>query len=225
MIVVVTGTGTDVGKTVATAALAVCGEELGWEVAVVKPVQTGEPPGAGDLRTVTGLTGITDTHCLAHCPEPLAPVAAARRAGIDLPGIDEVTRRVRELDGPDRLILVEGAGGLAVSLGDYTVADLAARLAAPVVVVTTTWLGSLNHCDLTLEVLAHRGIGVLGTIGGSVPRTPDVATSTTLDVLRTRSWLGELPAGVGEDADPAGFRAGAVDWLDTGMLQAGLQSR
>lgn len=216
MILLVTGTGTDVGKTVATAALAVCGEEAGMNVSVVKPVQTGEPAGAGDLKRITALTGITNTHCFTSCPEPLAPVVAARRAGIALPGLETTAQRLRDLDGPGTLVLVEGAGGLLVRLGDFTLADLAVRLAAPVVVVTTTFLGSLNHCELTLEVLHRRGITCAGVIGGSVPQTPDVATATTLDELMLErpdaTWLGGIPAGVGS-ASSTEFRAGAAHWL------------
>lgn len=216
MILLVTGTGTDVGKTIATAALAVCMQEAGHPVTVVKPVQTGEPPGHGDLRTVTALTGIADTHCFATCPEPLAPVAAARRAGVVLPGLDETVDALRGLDGPGRVVLVEGAGGLLVSLGDYTLADLAVRLGAPVAVVTTTVLGSLNHCALTLEALERRGVDCLGVIGGSVPADPDTATATTLDALRSAhqaQWLGGIPAGM-SSLDVAAFRAEAVRWLE-----------
>ena len=220
MIVLVTGTGTDVGKTVATAALAACGESRGHDVALVKPVQTGESPGAGDLATITALTGIADTHCFATCPEPLAPVTAAQRAGVSLPSLEESVRRVRDLDGPGRLVLVEGAGGVLVQLGDYTIADLAHALQAPVVVVTTTGLGSLNHLALTLEALAHRDIRCLGVIGGSVPGSPDLATSCTLDVLRAGEldspWLGEIPAGAGAPTSVAAFCAAAVEWLDGG---------
>jgi dethiobiotin synthetase len=219
VILIVTGTGTDVGKTVATAALAVCAEEAGHRVTVVKPVQTGEPPGHGDLRTVTALTGITDTHCFVTCPEPLAPVAAARRAGVELPGLDDTVHALRDLDGPGRVVLVEGAGGVLVSLGDHTLADLAVGLGAPVVVVTTTFLGSLNHCALTLEALERRGVRCLGTVGGSVPAVPadpadtDVPTATTLEELETGPWLGGIPAGAGA-LDTEAFRAGAPRWLD-----------
>ncbi|MDN6387180.1 MAG: dethiobiotin synthase [Corynebacterium sp.] len=191
MILLVTGTGTDVGKTVATAALAVNGQGTGRHVTVVKPVQTGEAPGNGDLRTVTALTGITDTHCFTYCPEPLAPVAAARRAGVVLPGLQETARRILALDAPDRLVLVEGAGGVLVDLGGFTVADLARRTGAPVVVVTTTGLGSRNHHDLTLEALAHRGVTCAGVIGG---------------------WRGGIPAGAGARATAA-FRAAAGRWI------------
>ncbi|MGP9722808.1 dethiobiotin synthase [Corynebacterium sp. AOP40-9SA-29] len=213
MILLVTGTGTDVGKTIATAALAARAEADGLHVTVVKPVQTGEAPGNGDLRTVTALTGVTDTHCFTYCPEPLAPVAAARRAGVVLPGLQETARRILALDAPDRLVLVEGAGGVLVDLGGFTVADLARRTDAPVVVVTTTGLGSLNHHDLTLEALAHRGVACAGVIGGSVPDAPDAATSTTLDVLRGGPrWLGDIPAGAGT-LDTAAFRAAAARWI------------
>jgi dethiobiotin synthetase len=81
-VLVVSGTGTDVGKTVVTAAVAALAASSGLRVAVVKPVQTGEPPGpSGDLDTVRRLSGVTDTYELARFGDPLSPEAAARAAG------------------------------------------------------------------------------------------------------------------------------------------------
>ena len=85
-IVLVTGTGTDIGKTIGTAALAAALREEGKEVHVVKPIQTGFPgPNGGDLDTVAELTGIDNLHGFVRYPEPMAPVAAAQRAGMRLP--------------------------------------------------------------------------------------------------------------------------------------------
>ena len=73
-VLVISGTGTDVGKTVVTAALAALGADHGLRVAVVKPVQTGELPGpAGDLSTVRRLSGVTSTHELAGSPTRCPP--------------------------------------------------------------------------------------------------------------------------------------------------------
>ena len=130
MIVLVTGTGTDVGKTVATAALAACGESRGHDVALVKPVQTGESPGAGDLATITALTGIADTHCFATCPEPLAPVTAAQRAGVSLPSLEERAPGT----GPRRPGTAGARRGCRRGAGAarrLTIADLAHALQAP----------------------------------------------------------------------------------------------
>ena len=84
-VLVVTGTGTGIGKTVATAALACHARLAGIDVAVCKPVQTGTLDGDDDLAEVARLAGVTQLHSLAKFPEPLAPLAAAHRAGGDLP--------------------------------------------------------------------------------------------------------------------------------------------
>src|SRR5205814_9518385 len=81
-VLVVSGTGTEVGKTVVTAAVAALAAGRGERVAVVKPAQTGEPPGsAGDLSVVQRLSGVTHVVELARFPDPLSPEAAARTAG------------------------------------------------------------------------------------------------------------------------------------------------
>ena len=109
----VTGTSTDVGKTVTTAAVAAVAGAAGLRVAVCKPAQTGvaddEP---GDLAEITRLAGPgIDTLELARYPEPLAPDTAARRSGRPLLSLLDVVAAVRELDATHDLTLVEGAGG------------------------------------------------------------------------------------------------------------------
>lgn len=212
MIILVTGTGTDVGKTVSTAALAVTLVGGGYRVGVAKPVQTGEPEGCGDLATVRRLTGITDVHEFHRYPEPLAPDLAARRAGMPPARLDEVSRKIRHLDDadPDRVLLVEGAGGILVRLGvGWTVADLAVDLQAPLLIVTTVGLGSLNTAELTVDCARSRGIDVPGLIGGSYPAQPDLTAELTAAELPTVTGvplLGCVPAGVGS-LDREGFAA------------------
>ncbi len=80
-VLIVSGTGTEVGKTVVTAAIAALAADRAIQVAVVKPAQTGEPPGpTGDLQTVRRLSGVTQTYELARFGDPLSPEAAARAA-------------------------------------------------------------------------------------------------------------------------------------------------
>lgn len=207
MIIAVTGTGTDVGKTVTTAALAAFWAQR-CPVTVVKPVQTGDDD---DLAEVARMSGVSDTVRFARAPEPLAPVTAARRAGVELPPLDDVARRTRALDAPDSVVLVEGAGGLLVELGEgWTLADLAGRLGAPVVVATRTGLGSLNHLGLTLEALASRNLDCLGVVGSRVSPDPDLAERCTVAELREREdWLGELTDGAAQW--PAAQLAAALD--------------
>ncbi|MEU1026520.1 AAA family ATPase, partial [Streptomyces sp. NPDC005904] len=83
-VIVVSGTGTEIGKTVTTAAVAAVALAAGRKVAVLKPAQTGVGPGEpGDAQEVTRLAGEGVTTLeLARFPEPLAPNTAARRAGM-----------------------------------------------------------------------------------------------------------------------------------------------
>ncbi len=216
MIIVITGTGTDVGKTVTTAAVASVLSGRGRTVIPVKPVQTGEPAGSGDVVTVEKLTGLPGVE-LARYPEPLAPNVAARRAGMPPVERADLVARIRELDGPDRTVLVEGAGGLLVRLADdLTIADLAADLGAPLLVVTSLGLGSLNAAELTVVAARDRGLHVLGLIGGSLPAEPDLATRENLAELPRVTGarlLGCLPASAG-DLDRQEFREAARRVLD-----------
>ena len=80
---------------------------------------------------------------------------------------------------------MEGAGGLLVELGagGVTLRDLAAELAAPVLIVVAAGLGTLNHTALTLEALAARNIPCAGLVIGSWPAQPGVAEIDNRDAL------------------------------------------
>lgn len=203
-ILVVTGTGTGVGKTVVTAALAALARARGVSVAVVKPAQTGVEPGApGDLDVVRRLSGVDDLHEYARFPDPLSPAAAARRSGLPPADIGDAAARVWALGRTRELVLVEGAGGLLVRYGDGggTLADLAAAVRAPVLVVTAAGLGTLNVTALTLEALAHRGLELAGLVLGAWPRQPDLAARSNvrdLEALAARPLGGALPDGAGD---------------------------
>lgn len=173
-VLVVTGTDTGVGKTVATAALACHARRAGIDVAVCKPVQTGTDDGDDDLAEVARLSGVTELAGLARYPRPLAPVAAAAAAGMALPSREQLLRFIGELDRPGRLTLVEGAGGLLVELGEngVTARDLAVALGAAVLVVVRPALGTLNHTALTLEALAAQGLSCSGLVIGAWPEHP-----------------------------------------------------
>jgi dethiobiotin synthetase len=196
-ILVVTGTDTGVGKTVATAALACSARLAGVDVAVCKPVQTGSPRD-DDLADVARLSGVSALFGTWRYPEPLAPVAAAERAGMALPTRDELVGSVAAVDA--KLTLVEGAGGLLVELGadGVTLRDLARDLAAPVLVVVSPGLGTLNHTTLTLEALAAQDIPCAGLVIGAWPREPGIAEVGNRDALAGLAELrAVLPAGAG----------------------------
>ena len=215
MIIFVTGTGTDIGKTVVTAALASHYRSQGYDVVVAKPVQTGEPTGHGDIFTVKALTDL-DVAEYVRYPEPLAPNLAARRAGVVQVERGELVDWVRQLDDPERVVLVEGAGGLLVRLADdFTLANIAADVGAPIIVVTSLGLGSLNWAELTVREAQRRGLQVAGLIGGSMPANPDLATQLNIEELEkvtgVRLW-GCIPQGAGA-MDVKAFSEGSRNWL------------
>ncbi|HEX3711392.1 MAG TPA: dethiobiotin synthase [Trebonia sp.] len=214
-ILIITGTGTGVGKTVVTAAVAALAAAAGQRTAVVKPAQTGVHDGPGsdtpDLETVTRLAGVTDTHELARFPDPLSPEAAARVSGLPPADLGAAAAVIEELAADRDLVLVEGAGGLLVRYdpAGATIADLAAALDAPALVVTTPGLGTLNHTALTLEALAARKIRLAGLVVGSWPDEPGLAERENLadlELLAGGPLAGLLPAGSGALTGPR-FRA------------------
>ncbi|MFI7483846.1 dethiobiotin synthase [Kocuria sp. M1R5S2] len=225
-VVVLTGTDTDVGKTVATAVLASALARLGRSVAVDKPVQTGVlPREAGDAVTVGRIAGRLGTApgSLAvgeglRLTPPMAPRPAAALDGVDLPPLEAHAERIAGLARTRDHVLVEGSGGLLVELDATrrTLADLALLLRervdadSGVVVVVRAALGTLNHTALTLEALAARGLPVLGTVIGSWPCAPGPVERSNREHLAALAapQLGVLPAGLGAlpSPDPAGPR-------------------
>jgi dethiobiotin synthetase len=190
----VTGTDTSVGKTVASAAMALAEQAAGRRVAYFKPVQTGVAPGEpGDVAFVAAAAGIPASEGV-RLDEPLAPAVAAERAGyvIDVDGL--VARARAEAAGVD-LLLVEGAGGLLVPLaGQLTMADLAARLEAALVIVTRPGLGTLNHTALTVEAARSRRLSVAGLVVCGWPAEPGVTERTNLERLAAMApVLGVVP--------------------------------
>lgn len=199
----VTGTSTDVGKTVVTAAIAALAAAEGIAVRVCKPIQTGVGPDEpGDLQRLDALSGCRDLTEFVRLPEPMAPQDAARRAGATLPSRAELVGRIAAIDRPGTLTLVEGAGGLLVRLtaDDATLLDVAADLGASLLVVTTTGLGTLNHTELTTRVIAGAGVRCVGLAIGSWPAEPttiDRANRLSLPTVTGAALRGEVPAGSG----------------------------
>lgn len=227
-VLVVTGTNTGVGKTIATAALAVALRARGLRVAVAKPTQTGvssEEP--GDLQEVCRLAGAAGLTAWegVRLRDPLAPASAARTEGRSIPSVGDLARAVAELCGAHDVVLVEGAGGLLVELDSAggTLADLAVALrymgiGVGVVVVAAPGLGTLNHTALTVEALRSRSLPLVGVVVGSWPQPPaqpDLAMRENLaDLPRVAGapLLGVLPDGAGA-LTPADFQVAALDWL------------
>jgi dethiobiotin synthetase len=193
----VTGTDTDVGKTVVSAWLLIHLDALYW-----KPVQAGAEPET-DAIIVRRLAQISHDRILPEAyvlPEAIAPHEAARRAGI--------TIDMAKLEAPatDRLLIVEGAGGLLVPLTDTDyVIDLAAELHLPVILVARSTLGTINHTLLSIEALRRRGLPLAGVVVNG-PETPHNRTaierSGEVNVIAEIPWLPELTRASLLDIEP-----------------------
>jgi dethiobiotin synthetase len=209
VILFVSGTGTEIGKTIATAAVAACASGT---VAVVKPAQTGMPIGApGDLADVTRLTGCADVHEFARYPDPLSPHHAAAVSGLPELELDDVVDRIGTLSATRNLVVVEGAGGLLVPFAHsgWTIADVARALDAPVLLVTAAGLGTLHHTAATLRALREERLRLAGLVIGSWPATPGLAdrcNARDLAEMGGGELAGALPERMTEAAD---FRAAA----------------
>jgi len=211
-VIVVTGTSTGVGKTIATAALAVTTPGA----VVVKPVQTGTADGDSDAAEVRRLTG-AEVAEWTTLDEPLAPDTAARRQGVTIPPVASYAARIASL--AQETVIVEGAGGLLVRLdaSGGTLLDLAGLLAAvtevEVVVVVAAGLGTLNHTELTVDALRARGLTVRGLVIGAWPAEPGLAERCNLeDLPRIAPLLAVIPDGAGA-LDREAFVAQAPGWF------------
>ncbi|MFF4360893.1 dethiobiotin synthase [Streptomyces sp. NPDC001604] len=217
-ILVITGTGTEVGKTVTTAAVAACALAAGRSVAVLKAAQTGVGPDEpGDAAEVARLAGGVTATEIARYPEPLAPGTAARRAGLPPVRPQDVAEAAAKLAAEHDLVLVEGAGGLLVRFDPAggTLADAAELLKAPVLVVASAGLGTLNTTELTARELRSRRLDLAGIVIGSWPDSPDLASRCNvadLPDVADAPLLGALPAGAGS-LPATDFRASATSWL------------
>jgi len=152
---VITGIGTDVGKTVVSAIVAQALEMDYW-----KPVQAGDLDNSDTKKVVRlthGINCLTERYRLTV---PASPHYAAKH--------DELTISPNDFQLPStaRPLLIEGAGGVLVPFNDqgFVFADLMQQWKLPVIVVSRHYLGSINHTLLTLEVLKSRKINVAGIV-------------------------------------------------------------
>lgn len=224
-VVCITGTGTGVGKTVATAALATLIRARGTQTCVIKVAQSGVAPGEpGDVGEVRALVGADlETVELLRLTAPLAPDSAARHEGVALPPVATHAKVIAELAAQHPVVLVEGSGGLLVRLDGRggTLADIGIALrykgiSCGFVLVATAGLGTLNSAALTAEALQHRGLPLLGTVIGDWPAEPGLAEQSNLidlPAVTGAPLLGRIPMGSGALTAEA-FGAGVPTWMD-----------
>lgn len=193
----ISGIGTDVGKTVASAVLATA-----WGADYWKPVQTGAGP-ESDRPTVARLTaGRVHTYPEVFAlPRPVSPDAAAASEGVRI----SIDKLISAFPSHRRPLLIEGAGGLLVPLNESErIVDMAAMFDATVVIVSRHYLGSINHTLLSVEAVRSRGIRLAGIIfvGDEHPEAEEsIRRFATVTVLGRIPWMNDLsPMAIDEAA-------------------------
>jgi dethiobiotin synthetase len=198
--VFVTGTDTGVGKTVVACALLRGLRARGLAVGAMKPVETGVgsagPLDAIALREAAG----SEDPLHAVCPHAFAlaaaPSVAAAAEGRTI-GLSDLLAAFERLAARRDLVVVEGAGGLLVPIDRATcMADLAAALGLPLLIVARASLGTINHTLLTLAEAKRRGLAVAGVVISHAAGELTSADEANLSHLRRElgpRLLGEVP--------------------------------
>ncbi|EKE02549.1 MAG: hypothetical protein ACD_20C00363G0015 [uncultured bacterium] len=202
MSIFITGTDTDVGKTVVTAGMAAVMQGLGYSIGVYKPVQTGSTDGGDtlispDLHFVHSIDPNILTKSSYDFINPVAPSLAAIIEEVEInPNL--FIRDYQELKSQCDIVLVEGAGGLLAPIyQNFFVRDLVKLLNLPLLIVARPDLGTINHTLMTIEAAKNHNIDILGVIISNYPAdTDDIAIKTAPDIIHSLSGveiLGVLP--------------------------------
>ena len=203
----ITGTGTDIGKTTITAALAAAFRQLGLFVGVCKPINTGcpvRPDHAGGQATgnddliasdatilarAAGFTNNLDSLLPVLSPirycVPVSPHLAARMERRK-PDWRRVAAALEYWQSRCDILLVEGAGGWKVPIdtaAPFAIGDMAAKIGLPVLIVAGCYVGTINHTWLTVQAVRQSHVPIFGIVANRRPATPDFGAMTSTDSL------------------------------------------
>lgn len=154
--IIVTGIGTDIGKTVVSAILAQALESFYW-----KPIQAGELDNTDSMKVAAWTNEkVTVLQEAFRLTRAMSPHAAAELEGVH---IDETALCLPKVDGN---LIIEGAGGLMVPINNEGLLyiELFSKWNLPVIVVSRHYVGSINHTLLTIEALKNRNISIYGIV-------------------------------------------------------------
>lgn len=200
----ISGTDTGVGKTTVACGLATGFRRRGLRVGVMKPAETGCVPSCGDLialdavalRAAAESNAEIDLICPYRYAVPLAPAAAALVEGREPPDLDRIEAAYAQLARDNDVMLVEGAGGLAVPITwRHNYADLALAIDLELLLVVANRLGCINSTLLSLAYAAQRGLRVKGYILNDIETELSAAAQTnahSLERLLPNQCLGTL---------------------------------
>lgn len=158
----ITGTDTNVGKTVVSSLITAAMRLQGMNTGYFKPVQTGTDLDCDTVRALSGLSDEWIERPVYAFSEPIAPYRAALLHQLPI-SLEKIQNHWNEL--PKRNWVVEGAGGLLVPLSQRkTIRELIGVLKLPTIVVASTRLGTINHSLLSIESASRAGLRVLGIV-------------------------------------------------------------
>ncbi|OMI28727.1 dethiobiotin synthase [Bacillus haynesii] len=225
----VTGTDTGVGKTFVACGLAALLKEQHVDVGVFKPFLSGEltsvPQSDTALLKNMSETSLTNEEVTPFVfKEPLAPYTAAKLEGRTV-GLEDAVNHWKKIKDRHDCFIVEGAGGIAVPLGeDYFVSDLIKALDLPAVIVARPNLGTINHTYLTVQYAKQMGIRVIGIVINGISSRPGLDEQTNPDMIER--FCGVPLLGVTpklEDASPTQIQHMIKDHVDVSLIMNQMQ--
>jgi dethiobiotin synthetase len=184
----VTGTDTDVGKTMISSGLAAVLKEKKLDVGVFKPLLSGiareDPISDTSLLKQLSQTSLSYKEITPfEFKEPLAPYMAAKLEGKSV-RLEQVLNHWENIKGKHDFFIVEGAGGISVPLGeDFLVSDLIKALKLPIVIVARPNLGTVNHIFLTVQYAKSQGLTIAGIVINGINEHPDLAEKTNPELI------------------------------------------
>ena len=168
----ITGTDTNVGKTIVTVCLLTLYREQGIDTGVMKPIETGvdqecSSEANSDAKFLLSISGNQDSLeeiCPIRLKPTASPLQAARITGQTL-DINLILENFHRLQAKHDQMLVEGIGGLLVPLtANYSVSDLIRDMNLPLIIVSRFSLGTINHTLLTVKAAQETGVEIAGII-------------------------------------------------------------
>ena len=193
----ITGTGTEIGKTVIAGGLAASLKQAGMNVGVMKPISTGDRADAQFLKHAAQVDDELSSINPIYLRHPLAPSVAARMEGKDI-DVSCVETAFAELQQKYDFVIVEGVGGIAVPIrDDFLVVHLIKRLQLPILIVAQVGLGTLNHTLLTVAYARQFELQIAGIVlNGLCAETAGLAEATNpveIENLTGVSVIGVVP--------------------------------
>ena len=200
----ITGTDTEVGKTLVSGGLILKLRELGKQAVGFKPVVAGTYTGQNDqslnedletLRIASNLGPGQISLCPYVLDSPAAPHLVAKANGISLE-LETMLKAYQDLQKEQRCVVVEGAGGFLVPINDQKdLGDFAQQIQLPIILVVGMKLGCINHALLTVEAIRARQLVIAGWIANTLDKEMDLL-SENIETLQTRidaPFLGLIP--------------------------------